>query len=97
MAEATKAFRECFYPNEIYFPQDIALEIKNFEEQLFEIANERWMAKEDENRHAIAPAERRQRWQTVRETLVPQARSLFEKIRAEFRSLIGDAKPEPED
>lgn len=84
-----KEFRAYFFPNEIYFPEEIATDIRDFDRSLFKAGREFYLLTEDPNRAAIPPDQAKERWETKGEPLLDALEPHFERLRAHFQELIG--------
>jgi hypothetical protein len=90
--EAKKAFWEYFLPNEIYFPEQTADDVRELERMLSTIANKFYFAHEPKPDCQLSQEDRYKGWENGGEPLLAQEGPLFTRIHAQFQDLIG-ARP----
>jgi uncharacterized membrane-anchored protein YhcB (DUF1043 family) len=87
MEEAGREFRLYYFPNEIYFPEEIAEEVRDFEQKVFKIAREWHVTQEVPERQELTTREAWERWEKRGEPLREELEPQFRKLRELFQQL----------
>jgi hypothetical protein len=83
-----KEFWDHFYPNELYFPENVAQEIRSLNDLSREVCNSFWQAHESDWRKS-APLEEYRNLLEQYKSLLREEEELFIKIRRQFQELVG--------